>query len=190
MSSITTRSRVTSVRPPTDQAIGRQLSIYRSKLVAGSFVEPIPDRIREAMTARLTVLNAGMVAASQDFLEEQIASLMIAYPSMKSMSKLEAQVLVRKYVQVMSGLPTWAIEQACEDILQSAVVGVSPDFPPTAARLRLTANGHVSGVYREVQQLREVLQAASGLKMSAEERARIIKGFDELKRRLGGSPLP
>ena len=126
-------------------------------------------------------------AAPQDFLEEQIASLMIGYPYMKSTSKLEAQILVRKYVQAMTGLPTWAIEQACEDILKGGVVGVNPDFAPTAARLRFVANGHVSGIHREMNQLREVLQAASELEMSAEARARIIRGFDELKKRLGSS---
>jgi hypothetical protein len=137
------------------------------------------------MNARLVLLNAAAAPASQDFLEEQIASLMVAFPYTKSMSKLEAQVLVRKYVQALSGLPSWTIEQACQDILQATVPGLNPDFPPAAPRVRFVANGHASGVYREIQQLSEVLQAAPSSTMSPEVRTRIIQGFNDLKSRLG-----
>jgi hypothetical protein len=165
-----------------DLFAARELSMRKSSMVEGGWLpEPLPAGIRTMLERRQTAVMAGLQAASRGELEEEVASLMTGFPSMRGLSKLEAQILVRKYADDLAGMPLWAIRAACRDISRGAVSDLNPDFPPSASRVRQQADEHLERVEREAKDLRNVLTAkVLPPELPAEKKDQIILGFQKL----------
>ena len=94
-------------------------------------------------------------------------------------AKLPLQLLERRggaeslHADDLSGLPLWALKQACQDISRGKVEGCSLDFPPAAPRLRSIADEIVAPVLDESFALHAILTAPVEHEPSPEERARV-----------------
>jgi hypothetical protein len=155
-------------------------------MVEGGFLlEPIPSAIRLMLERRQYAVTAALQAASRSDLEEQVAGLMTGFPSMRGLSKIEAQVLVRKYADDLEGVPLWAIRAACSDISRGAIADMNPDFPPSASRVRQQADEHLERLERESKDLRAVLTAKILPPENPERTEKIKLGFQKLQQRMG-----
>jgi len=155
-------------------------------MVDGGFLpEPIPSSVRLMLERRQYAVTAGLQGASKYDLEEQVAALMTGFPSMRGLSKIEAQVLVRKYADDLDGVPLWAIKAACGDISRGAVADMNPDFPPSASRVRQQADEHLERLELESKDLRAVLSAKILPPENPERTAKIKLGFQKLQQRMG-----
>jgi hypothetical protein len=63
-------------------------------MIDGRLLEPLPGNVRFMLERRRNVVTAALQGGSRSDLEEQVAALMTGYPSMRGLSKLEAQILV------------------------------------------------------------------------------------------------
>lgn len=164
----------------------RELSFRHSTMVEGGWLsEPIPPATRAMLERRQTDVMAALQSASRSDLEEQVASLMTGFPSMRGLSKLEAQILVRKYADDLHGVPLWAIRAACKDISRGIVSDLNPDFPPSASRVRQQADEHCERLEREAKDLRAVLTAKILPPENPERKEQIKLGFQKLQQRMG-----
>lgn len=175
----------TSIEAPRpDLAAARELSARRSSMVDGWLPDPIPGGVRLMLERRQFAVAAALAGASRSDLEEQVAGLMTGFPSMRGLSKLEAQVLVRKYADDLEGVPLWAINAACKDISRGAIADMNPDFPPSASRVRQQADEHLERIGKEAKDLRAVLKAKIlPPELPPEKRKQIILGFQKLQGR-------
>ena len=169
--------------PPVDLIVARELSSRRSSMIDGRLAEPISGGIRLMLERRQFAISAALQGASRTALEEQVAALMTGYPSMRGLSKLEAQILVRKYADDLEGVPLWAIRAACKDISRGVVADMNPDFAPSASRVRQQADEHLERFEREARDLRVVLTAKIEPPADPEMRARIKLGFQKMQQR-------
>ena len=155
-------------------------------MIEGRLLEPLPGKVRFMLEQRRNAVTVALQGGSRTDLEEQVAALMMGYPSMRGLSKIEAQILVRKYADDLEGVPLWAIRAACKDISRGAVADVNPDFAPSAARVRQQADEHLERFVREARDLRTVLTAQVEPPADPEMKARIKLGFQRMQQK--GSP--
>lgn len=177
-----------NIEPPkVDVWATRELAKHRSSMVNGWLPEPIPSEVRLVLERRQYAVTAALTGASRSDLEEQVGKLMIGFPSMRGLSKIEAQVLVRKYADDLAGVPLWAIHAACGDISRGAIADMNPDFPPSASRVRQQADEHLERIEKEAKDLRAVLKAqVLPPELPPEKKSQIILGFQELQQKMGG----
>jgi hypothetical protein len=183
---LTNRNSSSIEAPRPDVASARELSYRRSSMVEGGWLpEPIPAPTRAMLEHRQSAVLAALQGASRSDLEEQVSGLMTGFPSMRGLSKLEAQILVRKYADDLEGVPLWAIRAACKDISRGAVSDLNPDFPPSASRVRQQADEHIERLERESKDLRKVLQAKIlPPELPPEKAAQINLGFQKLQQKM------
>lgn len=157
----------------------------------GFLQEPLPTGIRTMLERRQHAVAASLASASRSELEEEVAGMMTGFPSMRGLSKIEAQVLVRKYAEDLVGIPLWAIHAACRDISRGTVSDLNPDFAPSASRVRQQADEHLERIEREAKDLRTVLKAQVLPPENPDRSAKINLGFQELQQRMRSyvSPL-
>jgi hypothetical protein len=80
----------------------------------------------------------------------------------------------------LADLPLFAIENACRQVASGYVAGLSPDFPPSAARLHQLAMEACAALKQEMAQIHEVLTAKAYHEPTPDERERIGAGFQQL----------
>jgi hypothetical protein len=156
----------------------------------GKLLEPLPDIVRAKMENRKAVVLSSTKAASRSEAEEAVAGLMMAYPSMRGLSQIEAQVLIRKYADDLAGIPIWAIKAASRDISRGAVSDMNPDFPPSAPRVRQLADEQLEWCKKELRDLKMVLTAEAEPPEDPAMRARLTIGFQKLQQQFGSKYVP
>lgn len=91
----------------------------------------------ESMKARLQLVRRQLMGANSSVdltrIERAVAAALTGYGRAD-------QITVAAYTKLLSDLPAWAVEQACDDIRRGAVVGLNPDFPPAAPRIHQLAD--------------------------------------------------
>lgn len=93
---------------------------------------------------------------------------------------------VASFTAHLADLPLFAIEEACRKVSKGYVDGLSPDFPPSAARLHQLAMDACALLKQEMAQIHEVLAAKAYHEPSDAERERIAVGFRGLADELAG----
>jgi hypothetical protein len=176
-----------SASPPVDVWMAKELSARRSAMIDGRLHEPLPSIVRGKMENRRAMVMAATRSATRSEIEEAVAALMMAYPSMRGLSSPEAQVLIRKYAEDLADMPLWAIKAAAKDISRGAVSDMSPDFPPSAPRVRQLADDHVEWCKKELRDLKVLLTAEVEPPANPEMKARINLGFQKLQQRMGSA---
>jgi len=179
--------------PPVDVWMAKELSFRRSAMVDGRLHEPLPSITRGKMENRWKLVMRSTKSATRSEIEEAVAALMMAYPSMRGLSHVEAQVLIRKYADDLSDIPLWSIKAAARDISRGAVSDMSPDFPPSAPRVRQLADEHVEWCKKELRDLMLVLRADVEPPEDPAMKARITLGFQKLQQAMGSKeykPVP
>lgn len=94
---------------------------------------------------------------------------------------------VAGYVTHLSDLPLFAIEDSCQQVAKGYVDGLSPDFPPSAARLHQLALDACALLKKEMVEIHEVLTAKAHHEPTEQERERIAFGFQKLHEELSES---
>lgn len=171
--------------PPVDIWMAKELSFRRSAMIDGRLHEPLPSIVRGKMENRRAMVMSATRSATPSEIEEAVAALMMAYPSMRGLSHLEAQVLIRKYAEDLADMPMWAIRAAARDISRGAVSDMNPDFPPSAPRVRQLADDHIEWCKKELRDLKTLLTAEVEPPANPEVRARINLGFQKLQQSFG-----
>ncbi len=171
--------------PPVDVWMAKELSFRKSAMIDGRLHEQLPSITRGKMENRWKLVMRSTKSATRSEIEEAVAALMMAYPSMRGLSHLEAQVLIRKYADDLADMPLWSIKAAARDISRGAVSDMNPDFPPSAPRVRQLADEHVEWCKKELRDLTVVLKADVEPPADPEMRARIILGFKKLQQGMG-----
>ncbi|WP_334362401.1 hypothetical protein [Bradyrhizobium sp. AZCC 1578] len=166
--------------------MAKELAFRRSAMIEGRLHEPLPSIIRGKMENRRAVVMSSTRSATRNEIEETVAALMMAYPSMRGLSHIEAQVLIRKYADDLADMPLWAIKAAARDISRGAVSDMSPDFAPSAPRVRQLADEHLEWCKKELRDLKAILTADVEPPANPEMRARINLGFRKLHENLSG----
>lgn len=171
--------------PPVDVWMAKELSFRRSAMINGRLHEPLPSITRGKMEHRWKLVMRSTKSATRSEIEEAVAALMMAYPSMRGLSHVEAQVLIRKYADDLSDMPLWSIKAAARDISRGAVSDMSPDFPPSAPRVRQLADEHIEWCKKELRDLMVILKADVEPPADPAMKARINLGFQKLQQAMG-----
>jgi hypothetical protein len=124
----------------------------------GTINKPLVSSDRAVLEARLAELDQFGALAERKAIATAVAS-MLALFSAGRVSKDEAAMLVSGYVSVLEKLPAWAVQKACGELSRGEVPGVSPDFPPTAARVHVIAVQHAKPYWVERRRISAVLGA-------------------------------
>lgn len=74
-------------------------------------------------------------------------------------ARADTDKLVRDYTRLLSALPAWAIEQACDDIRRGGASGMDPNFPPSAPAIHKLADEKLIGAKAERDKLTLLLTA-------------------------------
>lgn len=166
--------------PPVDVWMSKEISFRKSAMIDGRLHEQLPSITRGKMENRWKLVMRSTKGATRGEIEEAVAALMMAYPSMRGLSHLEAQVLIRKYADDLADMPLWSIKAAARDISRGAVSDMNPDFPPSAPRVRQLADDHVLWCKKELRDLMTILKADVEPPADPEMRARINLGFQNM----------
>ncbi|WP_457492078.1 hypothetical protein [Tardiphaga sp. P5_C7] len=154
----------------------------------GGLTEKLPALLAGKLSNRLDLLRRSVKQASIGELEEQVAKLMLAYPSTGGHGEIDAMLRVRQYSEDLLGTPLWAVKDACRDVSRGAVPGLNRDFAPSSPRLRELVDGYVSAVHKEAGDIKEVLHAPVVLpdnsEMAQKTREYIVNGFQALTQKL------
>ncbi|WP_441277787.1 hypothetical protein AB7783_12305 [Tardiphaga sp. 172_B4_N1_3] len=172
-----TTTRTSQGSPGTDLPLASELAAIRLGWEDGHLSAPLPEPVRERLTKRLDLLRSCSRPAAVEAIEEEIAKLMLGFPSTRGVPVIEVQLQVRKYAEDLLGVPLWAVKDACRDISRGSVPGLNPDFPPTSPRLRLVVNSYVARVHLEAHEIKQVLHAAVLLPANPEVRQSIRDGL-------------
>jgi hypothetical protein len=157
--------------------LAAELAVLRVGLLNGSLVEELPEPVRTRLDERLALLRGSVRQATISQIEGEVAKLMLAFPSTRSVPVIDAQLQARKYAEDLQGVPLWAVQEACRDVSRGSVPGLNPDFPPSSPRLRLIVDGYVTAVHREARAIKEVLEAPLLLPENPEVRGLIREGL-------------
>lgn len=176
--------------PGVDVPLMHELRARCSSMVHGSLLDDLPAVTRGRFRNRLALLQETCKAAENGELERAVSAIMMRYPSMRGVSQVEAQVMVRAYCDDLAGLPIWAVNAAARDITKGAVADLNPDFPPSAPRIRQVAQEHLDRPAAEMRDLKKVLNARIEPPEDPAMRERIKIGFQNLRNELRGPNEP
>ncbi|HWW46294.1 MAG TPA: hypothetical protein VNZ94_00445 [Xanthobacteraceae bacterium] len=121
----------------------------------------VPAADRNALTGRLTVLRKALMPMNAMSDRQRIGTalmkLLAGYTNTAGITNPKATITA--YIAKLDELPAWAIEAAINDIERGRVEGLSPDFPPSAARIFQVAETKLADVVREKGMVEQVLSA-------------------------------
>lgn len=82
--------------------------------------------------------------------------------------------IAAKWAAELQGVPSWAIERACDAIREGRAEGVSKDFPPSIPRVRDLAESYCAEYRMELDKIGDALRGEPFIEPpSAEERDRV-----------------
>jgi hypothetical protein len=120
----------------------------------------IPSRERDALKSRLVECRRAMMPMNSISDREKIGlALTKLLSGFAHTGSMIPQITIAAYVSKLAELPAWAVEAAIADIDRGRVEGMSPDFPPSAARIFQLAEAKMSDVRSEQRRIEVVLNA-------------------------------
>jgi len=141
---------------PADRAA---LIDAKNSLVGNDLTRPLEPDVRRRLAAYAATIDRSRVRATNGEIAREIATLMIAFRSARSVSNEEAAATTREYVDLLADLPLWAIQAGFRKIKLGEVADVSLDFAPAAPRLRKVVTDLMEPVLADRYQIRQVLNA-------------------------------
>lgn len=136
----------------------------------------------EALKGRLASVRKSLMPANGQIERERIGRAVAA--ALTGYGKGD-QITVAAYTRLLSDLPAWAVEQACDDVRRGGVPGMNPDYPPPAPRIHQISDEKMREARAERDKLTLLLTAPVEVVRQAttdEERARVavsLQGFHE-----------
>jgi hypothetical protein len=170
---------------PSDRAA---LLDAKNSLVGSELERPLAPDVRQRLTAVAVAIDQSRVRSTKSEIAREIASLMVAFRSVRAVSNEEAAATTREYVDLLADLPLWAIQAGFRKIKLGEVPDVSLDFPPAAPRVRRVVTDLMEPMLADRYDIRRVLSARvmppENPERAAEVRALIGKGFRDLAKQL------
>lgn len=173
--------------PPIERGLADLVASYRNRIeiVRG---EPVLRGVvpsveqKRSMKVRFDETSRALRPISMSDQDKRTAGAAIA--SMLTAwiysGKGDPRDTIAGYVTHLSDLPLFAIEDACRQVAKGYVDGLSPDFPPSAARLHQLAMDACALLKKEMTEIHEVLNAKAYHEPTEAERDRIAAGFQKL----------
>lgn len=141
---------------PADRAA---LLDAKNSLVGNDLTRPLEPDVRRRLAAYAATIDQSRVRATSGEIAREIAALMVAFRSARSVSNEEAAATTREYVDLLADLPLWAIQAGFRKIKLGEAADVSLDFAPAAPRLRKVVTDLMEPVLADRYQIRQVLNA-------------------------------
>lgn len=115
---------------------------------------------RQQISARIARLDANIEVRDPRQLERAVTGMLLSFPSGRAAD--DAELVVAAYVNTLSDLPAWAVNEAAKRWARGQGGSNSnPAFPPSAAQLHQLATMVVGPVRAEAAHLRRLLAAVS-----------------------------
>ncbi|MCA1458070.1 hypothetical protein I6F35_33595 [Bradyrhizobium sp. BRP22] len=143
---------------------------------------------KESMKNRLSAVRVTLRSATGSIEHQRIERAVAA--ALTGYGKAD-QPTVAAYSRLLSDLPAWAVEQACDDIRRGAATGVNPNYPPAAPAIHKLADEKMEGARAEKDRLTLLLTApVEEARPSAtpEERARVSASLQNFHDTVAGNP--
>jgi hypothetical protein len=148
-----------------------------------------PDaKLRSLLQIRLYKLQAALAPARPADLARVVTEMLLGFSSAR-VSEQDAEAVVTQYVTVLSGLPLWAVQMACQRFAKGRVTKAEcPDwkraYAPTTAQLCPVAEASAREYWREEVRINAVLNGVPAYRPSQEERERVTRNFERLQQEL------
>lgn len=129
------------------------LAWYSGKPVLHRALTPATvDVFKNRLNHVLKVLSPANGIADRERVERALAAALTGY------GKGERPTVLA-YARLLSDLPVWAVEAACDDVRRGAVVGMNPNYPPPSPMIHKVASEKLEGARAERDKLRLLLKA-------------------------------
>lgn len=187
MSAIIPKANLSSLTParlPVD--LDRALSIAHNALEGGEIPErslPAPDQM-QALAGRVQDIRGYLAPARPDEIAVHVAKLFMGLAKRSEGFDDEAQ-RIALYVEVLSGVPRFAVEKACGDFLYGRVG--DGKWVPSPGEIRQEALRHCAPWVAELDRINAVLNASVIAPNEYGERAANLKHVQETLRILKGA---
>lgn len=184
----------TSLRTTADRATADLIGSFANRLeqdLGEWFLPALPTpEQRQRLVTRQSEVRQALRPISLSDADRQKAAIAITamLTAWIHTGKADPKSTVAAYVMHMQDVPLFAIEKACADVARGYVEGVSPDFPPSAARLHQLAIDACEALAREEANIKKILSAKLAYTPSPEERERVKEKFRLLAEALKGMP--
>jgi hypothetical protein len=127
--------------------------------------------------------------ALESQIDDEISALMISFRSARTISAAEADATVAAYIDILRGLPLWAIRRGFRKVKLGEVEGVSLDFPPAAPRLRKVVTDEMIPLKADRIEVARILSAREAPPENPEMRKRasevIASGLNPMQQKYG-----
>jgi hypothetical protein len=153
------------------------------------FLAYAPDaKLRSLLQIRLYKLQAALAPARPADLARVVTEMLLGFSSAR-VSEEDAEAVVTQYVTVLSGLPLWAVQMACQRFAKGRVTKAEcPDwkraYAPTTAQLCPAAEASAREYWREEVRINAVLDGVPAYQPNQEERERVTRNFERLQQKL------
>lgn len=138
-------------------------SLYRRVTWQGNVAvldAPVPNRQREALKSRLVECRRALMPVNSISDRAKIGlALSRLFQGYAHTGSASPESSIAAYVAKLEELPMWAVEAAIADLARGRVEGMSPDFPPSAARIFQLAEAKMGDVKTEQRRIEVVLNA-------------------------------
>jgi hypothetical protein len=128
-------------------------------LVGNECTRPLTPEARERLSKFLTATDHYGTPALDSQIDDEISKLMISFRSARTISSEEANATVTIYIEILRGLPLWAIRDGFNKVKLGEVEGVSLDFPPSAPRLRKVVTDEMIPIRADRSEVTRILAA-------------------------------
>lgn len=135
-------------------------SLYRKLDVASNVLRhQLSTSDRTSLAARIAHIRKHLMPVNSEAERRDIGAALARLFSGWENIKSDPMKMVTAYVQKLQDLPTWAVLTAISEAERGRVEGLSPDYPPSAARLYQIAEGRIANVCIEKDQIDRILKA-------------------------------
>lgn len=181
-------------QPPLDAVVAgiRNRCLSGAEWNFGSLLMLHPPS--EADRAELSRRHKSIVNNLTHFDEHQISAVIaetiacyrnFVKPEDSTKNESGAVKVLRKYVNEMRGLPTWAIVKACYAIRTGTAPGISMQFPFSTIELRVLAESYITRFQDEATEISRILLGkALPEPVSDEERAKVKRKLNRLAHKM------
>lgn len=128
-------------------------------MVGNDCLRPLAPAVRARLSQFLVDTERYSEPAPPSQIDDEISALMISFRSARTISAAEAEATVAAYIDVLRGLPLWAIRNGFRRVKLGEVEGVSLDFPPAAPRLRKVVTDEMIPLRADRTEVTRVLAA-------------------------------
>jgi hypothetical protein len=141
---------------PQDRAA---LRASKNSLVGDECTKPLPPDVRDRLSKFLVATEQYGAAALDSEIDNEVSLLMISFKSARAISAVEADATVAAYIDILRGLPLWAIRDGLRKVRLGEAEGVSLDFSPAAPRLRKVVTDEMIPIRADRSEVTRLLAA-------------------------------